>query len=279
MANKAKSNYCKRIVTHPRPHVDDIAGVWLLRRYLPECGGTKVAFVSSSESDPGKLGEYWVGVGRGRFDEHKGDLGESAATLVLRFVLERRTDLEGAERTALDRLMVWVRDEDMGLHDKDPDREFGIMSVLRSHYDRHGRDSKELLDFGLELVEDVFMSLLNSERLARDWARRVEFESPWGPAVGLETSAYGADDYAYTHGFELLALVNPEKGFRHYRASARSEVDLTEAYMTLERLDPKADWFLHHSKKLLLSGSDVAPDSRKSKLSLRDLIRVLQPIG
>lgn len=269
---------CRKLVTHPRPHTDDITGIWLLRRYLPECRKAKVSFVSSSGRDPGRPGEIWVGVGRGLFDEHKGDIGESAATLVMRHILETRPDIAGVEKAALDRLMVWVRDEDIGMHEEGHDREFGVMSILRSHFDRRGHDSEELLAFGSEIIEDIFVSLVNREVLAMDWERREEFESPWGKAVALETSAYGADDYAYSRGFDLLVLISPEKGFRHFRASARSEIDLTEVYMALKRLDPKADWFLHHSKKLLLSGSDVAPDSKKSKLSLRDLIRVLQPI-
>jgi len=267
------------LVTHPRPHTDDIAGFWLFRRYLPECARSPFRFVSSKEKDPGRANEIWVGVGRGRFDEHKGDIGECAATLVYKYVQERRPDLSDAERRALDRLVAWVRDEDTGLHDLDRDREFGVMSILRSYFDAHKHDSKELTRFGLEILDGIFASLLSTERLAEDWERRVEFESPWGRAVGLETAAYGADDYAYTKGYQLLVLVNPERGFRHFRASAKSTADLSEAYETLMRLDPKSDWFLHHSKKLLLSGSDVAPDSKKSKLGLRDLIRVLQPIG
>lgn len=265
-------------VTHHRPHIDDICGVWQFLRFLPEGRGAEVRFVSSKKPDSGLPEEIWIGVGRGRFDEHKGDLGESAATLVFKYLRAEQADLAKVDLDALTRLVTWIRDEDTGLHDDEYDREFGIMSMLRSHYDRHGRDSSELLRFGLEILDNVYESLKNSARLALDWEKRIDFESPWGRAVGLVTGSYGADDFAYQKGFMLVVIEDTVRGFRGFRAAAKSNVDLSSAYETLRRVDPKADWYLHHSRKLLLCGSDVAPDSRKSNLSLKDLIRVLTPL-
>ncbi len=266
------------LITHPRPHIDDLCGMWLLARFWPPAKKADFEFISSTTADPGDPRRVWVGVGRGRFDEHKGDIGESAATLVFKFLKTERPDIDAAEMAALEKLVFWVRNEDLALHSDDPYRDFSIPTILRSHYDLHRRDSRELAEFGFKLLDDLYETLQNQVRLERDWQNRYEFEGPWGPAVAIETSAYGADDYAYNHGFKLLVLLDPVRGNRAFRAAANSQVDLTEAYETLKRADPKVSWFLHHSRKLLLSGSDVAPEVRRSKLSLKDLLHVIQPM-
>lgn len=266
------------LVTHHRPHIDDICGMWLLARYWKPAKEHRFAFVSSKERDPGDPARVWVGVGRGRFDEHKGDLGESATSLVFRFVREERKDLKPGELNALTRLVTWVRDEDMGLHDEEPERPFGPTAFLRSHFDLNGRDSATVVSFCLAYLDDVFEALRMEERLAEDWEARNEFESPWGHAVALETTAYAMDEYAYRRGFALVVFVNPKTGFRGFRAAPKSAVDLTAAYEALRRADAKTDWYLHHSRKLLLAGSDVAPDSKLSRLTLQDLVRVLEPV-
>ncbi|TAL19292.1 hypothetical protein EPN90_03950 [Patescibacteria group bacterium] len=253
--------------------------MWLLARFWPPAKDAAFDFVSAKERDPGDPARIWVGVGRGKFDEHKGDLGESAASLVFRFIKETRKGLASEELNALTRLVLWIRDEDTGLHDKDRDREWTPAPLLRQYYDLHDADPARLTQFGFEILAATYAELLMREQLVKDWENRLEFESPWGRAVALETAAYGADEYAYQQGFILLVLIDSRRGFRGFRAAPDSNVDLTAAYETLRRADPKADWYLHHSRKLLLCGSDVAPDSKLSKLGLRDLVRVLQPVG
>ncbi len=267
------------LVTHHRPHIDDICGMWLLARFWKPRSAPVFRFVSSSERGPTDSTELWIGVGRGKFDEHKGDIGESATTLVYQFLLEAEVSFSSVQKAALDGLVRWVRDEDVGLHDAVENRAFSIAAMLRSHFDLHGHDSAVLVEFGFTLLDDIFAAMMNSETLSADWQKRAEFASIWGRAVGVESAAYGVDDFAYQQGFPLLVLLNPVRSFRAYRAAARSSVDLTETYEALKRVEPKADWYLHHSRKLLICGSDVAPDSHLSKLTLQDLIRAVQPFG
>jgi hypothetical protein len=276
---KASGKKTLALVTHHRPHIDDICGMWLLARFWRPRSTPTFRFVSSSERDPGDNTEVWVGVGRGQFDEHKGDIGESATTLVYHFLLAEHVIFSPLQKAALDGLVRWVRDEDVGLHDAVENRALSIAAMLRSHFDLHRHDSTALVSFGFTLLDDIFAAMVNSEALVVDWQNRVEFDGAWGRAVAVESAAYGVDDFAYQQGFSLLVLLNPARGFRAYRAAARSTVDLTETYETVKRVEPKADWYLHHSRKLLICGSDVAPDSHLSKLSLQDLIRAVQPFG
>ena len=43
-------------------------------------------------------------------------------------------------------------------------------------------------------------------------------------------------------------------------------------------MDPKATWFLHIGKKMLLNGSVKNPKMRPTKLELGDIIKVLEKI-
>lgn len=264
----------KTLVTHVRPHLDDICGMWLFRKFVPSFRGAPMRFVSATTKDPGDPKVVFIGMGRRRFDEHKGDVGESATSLVWRFV--RPKVRNSIDRAALDRLVLWVRDEDRGMHDLEPGRELGPIPQLRSYFERHGRDSRRLTEFGFELLEGILSSLRNTALLDGAWKKRIEFRTRWGAGVALATAVADADQYAYQKGAVLLVLHNTETGFRHYRASAKSRVNLTSVYRQLMKVDRQADWYLHHSKKLLLSGSDVAPETKLSKLPLHRLVDLVK---
>lgn len=69
----------KNLVTHLRPHLDDVCALWLLRRYLPEAKDAEIGFVATNERGGDvhdSADTVHIGVGRGMFDEHKGDVGE-----------------------------------------------------------------------------------------------------------------------------------------------------------------------------------------------------------
>ncbi|OGH21538.1 MAG: hypothetical protein A2958_02300 [Candidatus Levybacteria bacterium RIFCSPLOWO2_01_FULL_38_13] len=57
-----------------------------------------------------------------------------------------------------------------------------------------------------------------------------------------------------------------------------SDIDLTLAYEKLKKMDPEATWFLHVGRKMLLNGSVKNPKMRPTKLSLSDIIKVLEKI-
>lgn len=87
-----------KIVTHFRPHFDEMLAIWLLRRFggkkMPGVREAPVCFVDAGIIPPQgadvlerEAGELWIGVGGGRFDEHPNATreraqNECAATLV-----------------------------------------------------------------------------------------------------------------------------------------------------------------------------------------------------
>ena len=64
----------------------------------------------------------------------------------------------------------------------------------------------------------------------------------------------------------------------HVRIKAKpdSQVDLTQTKEELAKLDPKATWFLHISKKMLLNGSTKNIKMKPSRLSLKKVIEILK---
>ena len=267
----------KTLLTHPRPHLDDICGIWLIKKYLPGWADATIDFTPATTTRRDDADTYMVGIGRGLFDEHKGDIGESATTLVWKHLRKEVKDTHDV--AALDLLTEWVRKGDTSEHDASEMVAHGSWlpaEQLHASYVRHGKDSRALYEFGAALCENALLRYRNEVELEHDWKNRVEFDTPWGRGVGLTTDASGADDFAYSAGFVVIVYVHPKNGYRGYRATPDSTVDLTASHAYLTETDPKASWFLHHSKKLLLAGSDVAPETPLSKLSLDQLIKAIR---
>ncbi len=44
----------------------------------------------------------------------------------------------------------------------------------------------------------------------------------------------------------------------------------------MKKIEPQAEWYLHHSKKMLICGSDVAANVYLSKVRIRDLVALIE---
>ncbi len=56
------------------------------------------------------------------------------------------------------------------------------------------------------------------------------------------------------------------------------DIDLTPVYKKLSKMDPDATWFLHISKRMLLNGSSKNPSMKGSRLTLSEVVEVLQNV-
>jgi hypothetical protein len=267
------------IVTHIRPHLDEICAIWLLRRYLPAWRDASVEFVHTDELEPPIIDNderVHVGVGRGQFDEHKGDLGECAASLVYRH-LNESVVLNQNERKALDRLVEWVRQEDNGQLMALPGREFSVPAVLAGHYTGKGSESQELLDFGSQVMDALLIGMRLEVELDVDWENRQELDTPYGKTVALVSDTRGKiDARAYSQGFDVLVRISPSGDYAEIRARAGTDIDLTPVRDALKTADVGADWFFHHSKKLLICGGELTGHARTTSLELPALLQLIQ---
>lgn len=266
----------KTLVTHYRPHLDDICAFWILKRYLPEAKDAALAFTATG---PGggvmhdDADTVCVGVGRGMFDEHKGDVGDCATTLVFKHVMAK-IEIDAQELRALRKIVDWALLEDTGKLSTVPFRDFTLPVLIELFPAGPGSDAK-VTELGFAVLDALLVVQRNVVRIEDDWAKRREFDSRYGKAVALESSARKIDTYAYAKGFPLAVIVDPDRTYHTVRADAAADIDLTPAWEKIRERDPQADWYFHHSKKMLICGGDHAPGARPSSLSLDDLIGIL----
>lgn len=268
----------KTLVTHLRPHLDDICALWLLKRYLPEDKDAALDFIATNEkggdvkNDPDFV---YIGIGRGKYDEHKGDIGDCATTLVWKDIRDRIT-LDDRERRAVGKVVSWVLLEDTGKLNAEPYRFFSVPAMIEGYFDSKGRDSHATTMFGFEILDSLIVAQRNEVLIEEDWKSRIEFDSRYGRAVAVVGNARQIDAYGYSHGFPLVVVMSPEGNYHTARANASSDIDLTPAWEKLKQVDPEASWYFHHSKKMLICGGDHAPLAHTSKLTLEQFMDVLK---
>ncbi len=275
----------KLLVTHLNPHLDDAAAFWLLRRFHPDFHDAKEAFIQLGkgpvtldgkpvDSDPNVV---HVGVGGGLFDEHKGLVGDCATTLVWKWLLGNGYGPKNdVDRQAIQKLVDFVYKDDTGQVKNAPLEvlDFTIGTVVSGANSNSNGDSTKTTALVYEMLDALYPELRERALLDLDWGKRQEFETRFGKTVALETTAGRADSKAYNSGFDLIILVNPVKGYRQFRAKAGTRIDLTPVFENVRALEPDANWFLHHSKKLCLCGTSATRPDGWSKLSLQQLVDI-----
>jgi len=217
----------------------------------------------------------YVGVGQGKFDEHKGDDKDSAASLVWTETLEKYKVRKG-DKEAVSRIVEYVKDEDMGQYLKQKNHEFSLPTILAGLYVDNNKDSLAVYEIGKKMVNALYIEMMKRISAEKDWQGRIEFESYWGPAAAVVSDIPGVERIAYDAGFVLVVIHNNAKTFHGLRADPDSDVDFSKAAMKLEQIEPEADWFLHQSKRMLLCGGEIAKGSQSSNLSLDQLTELVK---
>lgn len=273
----------KIIITHINPHLDEIASVWLLNRFHPGFKKYRLKFVSAA-ANPDSYSRIKnamiIGVGRGKFDEHRGLRKECAATLVYKFLKNKGyLPKDKILRRAIEKLVYYVYLDDTGQLQKAEFLEFHIGNVFEPLRKGKGNSFK-IIKLGLELIDLIIENLKELVLVEKAWKSRKEFKSKFGKSVGITLSVsadnYTMQSYAYQKGFKVLIIVNLKNQFKRIVAPAWSRVNLQPVYNKLIKIEPKTGWFLHHSNKMVICGSSVAPEVKKSKLTFRELIGVVK---
>jgi len=281
----------KTIVTHLVPDLDAISSVWLLKRFLPGWESAEVRFVPAGktlnndivDSDPDII---HVDTGMGMLDHHQTSENTCAAKRTLDYILRDQKSggkiLKKTEVEALERMVEVINDVD---HFKDayyPRAEadfydFSLTGMLDGWKLFYGDDSLKLLDLGMTALDGVYKKFQD-----KIWAEReidekgVPFESYWGKAIGVETINDETLKVAQKKGYVLVVRKDPHKDYVRIKGLPDSSVDLTRVYEKLMRKDREATWFLHVGKKMLLNGSSKNPETRATKLTLREIIEALK---
>lgn len=273
----------KLVVTHLAPHLDEVAGIWLIKRFWSGWEKARLKFIlAGGETPDGKPAGsnpnvVCLGVGGGEFDEHGRDERKCSAFLVW----EKTKKLgfappEKNQKKAIEKLIEWVRQVDTAEPGAICLGDFSLPAVLAGQR-KISQNDCQAVGLGEKILDALFASLEEKVVLERDWEKGRVFNTSWGRGIGVVTRARsGARSLAWTRGFAILILIDANRGFRQIWASPGLEIDLTPVYDLLRKREPEVFWFLHHSKAILLSGDDVAPKVICSRLDLEEIIDVFK---
>lgn len=288
----------KIIVTHDSPDLDGITSIWLIRKFLPGWNEAKIQFVPAGE----RIGNIkypieligsdeviHVDTGLGPLDHHQtGDENVCAASLTWDYVRQEfeKTNIGEGEKwqrktQAIDRIVKVVVDID---HFKEvfwgnptaDFHEFSLVNILEGLKIQKPNQNDHYVEFTINSLEAIL-----HEFEIRVWAEEEikkgqEFETKHGKALALDSVNDSAVKLAQKMGYVLAVRKDPRKGYLRIKARPGTDIDLTNVYEKLSKMDPDATWFLHASRKMLLNGSVKNPKMRPTKLSLGAIIEVLK---
>ena len=269
----------KTLVTHINPHLDDIFGIWLFKKFNLGFKDAKVEFISAEK---GNLGleetedKIYIGVGRGKFDEHKEGLDTCAGSLVFEFLKEEgKIPQDGKTDKALEKLVEWNNLIDTGKMEISKYDEFSVQSFIRVQNGSSGSSNRSV-ELGLEILDRILEVLKRKVQAQLDWEKRIEFESKFGKSYAVVSETINRE-FCREKGGDLFLMYDPKyKSVQFFTPSF--DIDLKPIYDEVKRLDPQASWFLHQSHHMVICGSSSAPDSKPTKLSLEELIEVVKNV-
>lgn len=268
------NNNMKILVTHISPHLDDISAVWLFKRFHPEFTDAFLEFISASRDAAKDETEdkIYLGTGGGKYDEHKGDLEDCAASLVWKdFKSKRLLPEDEIAAKALEQLVEWNRLIDLGKFPKQEYEEFTVPSFIRPR-DSAPNSSLKAVQLGFEILDRIFGVLKRKVQAEKDFEKRIEFDSKFGKGVAVESQAVDREFCRGQKG-DLFIIIDPKsKSVQYFTPSF--DIDLEPIYKKLKKIDPQADWFLHQSHHIILCGASSAPHFSATKLSTKELIDV-----
>lgn len=262
----------KTLITHINPHLDDIAAAWLFLRFHPDFKDAKIEFIPAenknltSEETEGKI---FIGIGRGRFDEHKGDTEDCATSLVWKYLKSQSfIPKDDVTLKSLEELVEWTRIVDLGRLPMQEYDDFIIPAFIRSLGNTQESSLKDT-NLGLEILDRVLEILKRKYHGLKDWENRIEFTTRFGKSYAVESETVNRA-FCKSQGGDMFLMYDPKTKYVQYFTPVEN-IDLEPIYHKVKELDPEADWFLHQSHHMVICGTNSAPDVKKTKLSFEQL--------
>lgn len=276
----------KLIVTHKAPDLDALVSVWLIKRFLAGWKKAEVVFVNAGQTWQGREADedekiLHVDTGLGRLDHHQGDEDVCAAMLVWREIQKKHGNRKRKNTEAVEKLLAVVNEVDHGQDiswpEADDDRYLLFLEEILGGLKGRGFADGEIVDFGLTALEGVFKvckDRVEAERIFKN-QEVVEFETPWGRGLAVETVNDAILTLGEKKGYSLVVKKDGKYGNVRIYGRWDREVDLTGVFEKLQERDPGADWYLHSSKKILLNGSASNPGMKPTRLGLEEIVEII----
>lgn len=302
------------IVAHTSPDWDAIGSIWILKRFLPGWENAKVEFVPSGERSPrvankGKeadekvivtIGDekiIHVDTGMTPLDHHQiYDTNICSTSRCWDYVLQENTNLHARTHdqrqddkvTAMQRVVDYIVALDHFQEVFWPEaasdiHEFSLYGILEGMKALHPSQDEYYVSWGMEILDAMVHRLESKIWAEREIKKGKEFETKWGKALALETINDSVIKLAQKMGYRVVVRRDPRKGYVRIKAlpfkeGVTSEINLTLASEQLRKMDPEASWFLHVSNKMLLNGTPKNPKMVPTRLTLDQIIKVLESI-
>ncbi len=307
----------KIIVTHKACDLDAIASSWIIKRFLPGWENAEFQFVPAGGKLKGKyiregeiierVGDHdviHVDTGLGPLDHHQTeDTNTCATSLAFDHVLMNNPSLPNDENKAeaLKRIVEYTVNEDhfQEAFLPDPNNEiydFSIVSLVHGIKLMYPKDDQSVMAFGMDALDSLFHYFENKVWAEKEIKEKgIEFHTKWGKSIAIETLNDTVLKLAQVLGYVIAVRKDPSSGNVRIKARPKKritnneeritkdtfedvDIDLTPIYEKLKKMDPEATWFLHVSKRMLLNGSSKNTEMKGSKLTLSDVVEVLQNI-
>jgi hypothetical protein len=268
------------LVTHLFPHRDDVAGLWLLQRFDPKYFDANLMFLPTGANVHLDANHIGIGTGRGIYDEHKGDINDSATSLVWKDLKRRKLLPKGSKGAALAALVESIRLGDMGTGIGQPNHWRNDTKVLQTIAGLPGQDSITATRWGYTLMDALLELYEKREVAVRAIQKGIKFQTRWGRGIAIKSDVLPgmASTVSAELGYALVALEHPSHRYIHVRSNPHAKTNLTRLYNEVRKIDGDSAWYLHHSKRLLIHGDLVAPTDLRSKLKLKDMVKLIKKI-
>ncbi|MDP4010922.1 MAG: hypothetical protein Q8P72_01705 [Candidatus Roizmanbacteria bacterium] len=273
----------KTIVTHMSPDLDAIASSWLVKRYMPGWDEADHAFVPAGETLENKKPDenpdiIHVDTGLGRFDHHQFSERLSATKRVFDHLAEENL-IKEKDLEAIEEMMIFVTEIDNFGEVRFPDPtdvKYSFM-IHEFIYPLRGLLSSdmELMSMTMLMLDSVLFTIKNNLKAENEIHDGVILQTAWGKTLVMEVKNESAVKHALKKGFDMVVRRDPENHTVRIKTQPDPKFDLTPLYEKMIKADPKATWFLHASKNMLLNGSSKNPNSVPSSLSLTRLIEIV----
>jgi len=296
------------IISHQKPHLDEICAIWLLRKFgeekFPGVNSARLVFDRSqasgqSSADFEKEGILLIGIGegRGRFNEHpvNGDRkeGECAATLVakelgvdddpalqkiLRYVLVTETQ-GGAKPFELSAVVKTLSDEEpeklvewtIRALEAKYNEQFQFWSKTKEAFEKNAK---------IETVPGLNGRMLKIAAVVSDerLVYRFAFSLHGGrTAIVIQQKSSGNVQIFMNKRFGLW-MDDIAQMLRIEEQRVKSNVVITDWEMLKAegKIDGVEEWYYHRAAQMLLNGSLTAPNVPPTKLSLGKIMKIVK---
>ena len=294
------------IMTHVKPHLDEILAIWLLRKFgentFPGVSTAEIVYWGNhgfirSAAEYERDGILLLGVGGGRFDEHPSSPEEGrkedecAATLIAKAI-------DVNEDPALAKILKYVLSNDT----KGGSHPFEIATFVKLLHNQFPDQPERVMEWAMTALEAKYHEQVEFHSISEEeWARIATKEE----VPGLRDRKYKmativsdnphASKYARSArgGGAEIVILKRSTGNVQIFTTTQSNINLRDLAQTLRVMEQKAkrrmqttnfaelgiegkvpgaeEWFYHLGGQMLLNGSLTAKDVPPTQIPLEKI--------